>query len=207
MSIVLYEAPMSSATPVVHALVELGVPYEAHTLDLAAGDQRKPEFLALNPQGKVPTLVVDGVPLFEALAILQWLGDTHGVERGLWPSRTTPERLQALSWTAWAYVTCGATLQRLDHARNERVPAEFHNEALAKHTYDELQQLLGLLDARLASRTYLVGDTFSLVDLTVASMVTYGTFCGVSVEDHPNLKRWLQNFQARPSYPKVWGAP
>jgi glutathione S-transferase len=57
----LYAAPMSSATPVVHALAELQVPYELVPIDLSAGDQRRPEFLALNPNGKVPTLVVDGI--------------------------------------------------------------------------------------------------------------------------------------------------
>jgi len=85
MSLTLYAAPMSSATPVVCALAELDIPCEIVMLDLKAGDQKKPDYLALNPNGVVPTLVVDGTPLFEAIAIVQWLGDRYGVERGLWP--------------------------------------------------------------------------------------------------------------------------
>ena len=85
MSLVVHYAPMTSATRVLWALEELGVPYEKVRLDLAAGDQRKPEYLALNPNGKVPLLVHDGEPIFESLAILLHLGETFGVVRGLDP--------------------------------------------------------------------------------------------------------------------------
>src|SRR5690606_9857421 len=105
MSIVFYAAPMSSATPVAWALAELDVPHERVPVDLAAGDQRKPEFLRLNPNGKVPTLVVDGTPRFEALAIMTWLGDRYGTANGMWPPADSPERLPALSWSTWAYVS------------------------------------------------------------------------------------------------------
>jgi len=75
MSIVFYSAPMSSASPVESALAELGVPHEKVSFDLSATRHKQPAFLKLNPNGKVPTLVVDGTPMFEALAIMQWLGD------------------------------------------------------------------------------------------------------------------------------------
>jgi len=98
MSIVLYWHPMSSATPIACALTELGVPHERVKIDIRTGEQRRPEYLALNPNGKVPTLTVDGAPMFEALAIHLWLGHRYGIERGLWPAAGTPEALQALSW-------------------------------------------------------------------------------------------------------------
>lgn len=97
-SIVLYWHPMSSATPVACALAELGVPHRRVKVDIKAGEQRKPEYLALNPNGKVPTLTVDGAPMFEALAIQLWLAEEYGVAKGLWPAAGTPERLQAMSW-------------------------------------------------------------------------------------------------------------
>src|SRR6476620_10228813 len=112
MSMTLYEAPFSSATPVACALAELGLPHERVRFDLSSGLQKQPEFLALNPNGKVPTLVVDGTPMFEALAIIQWLGDRYGVQCGVWPKADSPERLQALSWSTWAYVSLGSVLQR-----------------------------------------------------------------------------------------------
>ena len=96
MSIVLYWHPMSSATPIACALTELAVPHERVKIDIRTGEQRRPEYLAMNPNGKVPTLTVDGAPMFEALAIHLWLGHRFGIERGLWPAAGTPEALQAL---------------------------------------------------------------------------------------------------------------
>ena len=101
MSLTFYFAPQSSASPVACALAELDVEHERVRLDLKAKDQKKPGFLALNPNGKVPTLVVDGTPMFEALAIMLFLGERFGVERGLWPAAKDPARLAALSWCAW----------------------------------------------------------------------------------------------------------
>jgi len=204
MTITLYAAPMSSATPVLTALTELEVPHEMVPMDLSAGDQRKPDFLALNPNGKVPTLVVDGTPMFEALAIMQWLGDRFGVERGLWPASDAPERLVALSWSTWAYVTFGSALTRFIYAESDRIPAELHHPPQAEHMSKELQQLLGLLDARLASCPFLLGDDFSLADLIVGCCVTYGTFCGVSIQTHAHVQAWLARFQARPAYQQTW---
>jgi GST-like protein len=207
MTITLYSAPMSSATPVEHALAELGVPYERVHVDLTKGEQRAPAFLALNPNGKVPTLVVHGTPMFEALAILTWLGETYGVERGLWPAAGTPERLQAMSWSTWAYVTCGAVLQRFNYAGSPRVTAELHSPAMRAHASDELQKLIGLLDAHLARRPWITGERFTLADVAVASMVTYGTYCGVSVEAHAHASAYLARFAAREAFAKVWGSP
>lgn len=204
-SIILYASPMSSAIPVVQALAELEVPHEQVTLDLAAGDQRRPDFLALNPNGKVPTLVVDGTPMFEALAIMQWLGDRFGVERGLWPAADSALRLEALSWSTWTYVTFSATFQRFQHSSSDHVPAERHNRAQAEHAAAELQTLLGLLDARLASHPYVLGATFSLTDLIVGNGINYGNFCGMPVDDHPHVQSWLTRFRARESYGKAMG--
>lgn len=204
MELVLYAAPMSSASPVVNALHELDVPHEIVWLDLSKGDQKRPEALALNPNGKVPTLVYRGTPMFEAVAIMQWLGDRFGVARGLWPSADAPERLTALSWTTWAYVSFGQVLHRLLFASSPDVEARFHNPEVAKASHEELQQLLGVLDGHLAERTNLLGEAFSLADLIVGSVITWATYCGVPVEAHDHVQRWLERFHARASYQKTW---
>jgi len=199
MTITFYYAPMSSATPVKWALAELDVPHEAVKLDLGRGDQRKPEFLALNPNGKVPTLVVDGTPMFEAVAIMQWLGDRYGVAKKVWPAADDPARLQALSWSTWAYVTFGSTLRVLFTATSAQLGPSFHNAAQAEYARNELQNLLGLLDGQLAKRGYLVSDQFTLADLIVAGVVGWATFNNVSVEKHAHVKSWLERCQSRPS--------
>ena len=204
MSITLYAAPMSSAIPVVQALAELDVPHELVLLDLSAGEQRKPEFLALNPNGQVPTLVVDGTPMFEAIAIMQWLGDRFGVERALWPQADDPLRLEALSWTTWAYVTFSSAMKRMLLATSERAPQELHSEAHAKHSRRELQDLLSMLDERLATRDHMLGKDYTLADLIVGNAVTYGTHCGVPIDDHPHVSSWLERVHQRPSFKRVW---
>lgn len=204
MSMILYASPMSSATPVVHALAELRAPYELVPVDLAAGEQKRADFLALNPNGKVPTLVVDGTPMFEALAIMQWLGDRFGVERGMWPAADSPRRLEALSWTTWAYVTYGSALTRWIYTQGSRVGAELHHAGQANRAREELDDALAILDARLVDRPHLLGESFTLVDLIVASVVTYGTYCGVSADAYRNVVAWLARFQSRPGYKETW---
>lgn len=205
MNITLYAAPMSSAIPVVHALEELGVHHELVLMDLEAGDQTKPAFKALNPHGRVPTLVVDGTPMFEALAIMQWLADRYGVERGLWPAPDAPERLEALAWSTWMYVSVGAALQRLIHATSERVDPSLHHAGHAAHARTELQDMLAILDTHLAPRDHLVGDHFTLADLIVANGITYATVVGVATHGHANVEAWLTRFQQRPAYTRAWG--
>jgi GST-like protein len=200
MSIVFYYAPFSSASPVASALAELGVPHEKVTLDLKAGQTRRPEFLARNPNGKVPTLVVDGTPMFEALAILLWLGERHGVERDLWPAASSPARLEAMSWCTWAYVTYASQLGLLAYATSDRLAPEVHNPAQAALAQQELGRLLGILETRLARQKHMLGDAYSLVDLVVASVVGYGVMVGAAVDAFPHVKAWLDRFQSRDAY-------
>lgn len=206
-NITLYEAPMSSASPVVHALTELDIPWERVTIDLKKNEQKKPELLKLNPNGKVPTLVVDGTPMFEALAIMQYLAERFGVEKKLWPAANDPARIEAMSWSTWAYVSYGPAIYRVIQSESERSPKEFHNAAQAKRAREELATLLGILNARLDGRDYILGKDFSLVDLIVCSVVTWGTYCNIPIADYANVSAWSARFQKRPSFQKVWAPP
>ena len=196
-SIVLYWHPMSSATPIAAALAELDVPHERIKVDIKAGEQRRPEYLALNPNGKVPTLTVDGAPMFEALAIQLWLGEQYGVARGLWPAAGTPERLQAMSWCTWAYVTYGAVIVRLQLATmgDERLRSAVHADAAR----EGLDQLLGLLDARLSTQPWMLGAEYSMADLLVGSVTGYSVYIGAPVAKHAHVQAWLTKVQARPA--------
>ena len=203
MSIVFYAAPMSSATPVSWALAELEVPHTRVHVDINAGDQRKPEFLKLNPNGKVPTLVVDGTPMFEALAIMTWLGDRYGVAKGMWPAADSPARLEALSWATWAYVSYGSVVNRLNFATSQRINESVRSEGQAKLARDDLHTLSSVLEARLSAAPYVLGDRFSLADVIVGSVVWYRTLVGGPVDAYPSKKAWLERCQARPTYKAV----
>ncbi|WP_313211033.1 glutathione S-transferase family protein [Stenotrophomonas sp.] len=196
MSLVFYWHPMSSATPIACALAELAVPHERVRIDIRAGEQRTPEYLAINPNGKVPCLVVDGTPMFEALAIHLWLGEHFGVAKGLWPHDGTPARLEAMSWCTWAYVTYGAVIGRVWLATSDDALRDADHAAAAIRT---ATALLDLLQARLSQQPWMLGEAYSLVDLVVGQVVGYGTYLGAAVEAHPAVAAWLQQVQARPA--------
>lgn len=198
MSIVFYRAPMSSASPVDWALGELAIPFERVTLDLAKGQTRTPEFRAINPNGKVPTLVVDGKPMWEGLGIILWLGDRFGVERGLWPVASDPQRMEALTWSVWAYVSFGQIVSRLWLSTSERMP-ELQHSAMAELSKKDAREHLAILEARLEGRDWLLGSAFSLVDVVMASMLIYAGFAGVSFDGLPRVQAWLTRCKERPA--------
>jgi glutathione S-transferase len=193
--IVLYWHPLSSATPIACALAELDVPHQRVKVDITTGEQRRPDYLALNPNGKVPTLTVDAAPMFEALAIELWLGQTYGVKNGLWPAEGSAAQLQAMAWSTWAYVTYGAQLLRLQAANDLGTPDDAHGTAARK----SLDELLGVLDDRLSPQPWMLGEAYTLVDLIVASVVGYSSYIGAPVAAHPTTLAWLQKVQARPA--------
>lgn len=196
MSLVFYWHPMSSATPIACALAELAVPHDRVKIDIRSGEQRTPEYLAINPNGKVPCLVVDGTPLFEGLAIHLWLGEHFGVAKGLWPQDGTPARLEALSWCTWAYVTYGAVIGRVWLATSDDALRNADHAAAGIRT---ATALLDLLEARLSQQPWMLGEAYSLVDLVVGQVVGYGTYLGAAVDAHPAVAAWLQQVQARPA--------
>ena len=191
-------APHVQRLSIASALAELEVAHERVLIDLKAGEQRRPEFLALNPNGAVPTLTVDGAPMFEALAIHLWLGERYGVERGLWPAADTPERLQAMSWCAWSYVTYGAAVWSLSTALHPR-DGEQRDEQQAKRALAQLDRLLAVLDGHLAKQAWIVGASYSLADLVVGSVLGYTAFLGAPIASHRHVQAWLDKVQARPA--------
>jgi glutathione S-transferase len=204
--ITFYYAPMSSASPVVWALAELAVPHRAVKIDLKGTEHKKSEFLKLNPNGKVPTLVVDGTPMFEALAIMQWLGDRYGAEKKLWPAADEPARLQALAWSTWGYVSFGSAIGRLFIATSQRLGPEFRNEPQAELARKEINELLGILDARLAQKKFLLSDQFSLADLIVSGLCGYAAMSGVKLDGHDRVQAWLASCQDRPAFKAAMSA-
>lgn len=201
MSLTFYYTPQSSASRIHWALEELGVPYEKVKLDLRAGDQKKPEYLKLNPNGKVPTLVVDGTPMFESLAILFYLGERYGVDKGLWPREGTRERIEAFTWTTWGSVSLAAEVFKIFSNTSNWTPAESHNAMQADMARQEFHNLLKILDARLQGREYIVGDRFTLADLGNASLLGWATWeLKTDMTQYPAVAAWLGRCRQRPAF-------
>jgi glutathione S-transferase len=202
MSLTFYYAPMTSATRIHWALEELGIPYEKVKIDLAAGDQKKPEYLALNPNGKVPLVVDEGVPIFESTAILIYLGERYGVDKGLFPEATM-QRAEALTWIAWAGVTLGETAGRLMRNTSDRFPAEERNAAAGERAKKEIGEEIAMVDKALEGKDYLLGDKFTFADLAIAGYVPFLARIGADLGPYKNVQAWVGRCTARPGLAKA----
>jgi glutathione S-transferase len=198
MSLTFYYTPMSSATRVHWALEELEVPYEKVKVDLGAGDQKKPEYLALNPNGKVPLLVVDGTPVFESLAILVYLGERYGVDKGLYPPLDL-SRAEVLKWMTWGGATLLDAGGRLLRNVSDRFPADQRNEKAAEAAKKDLADCLGVLDRALSGKEYLVGGKFTFADLALAGYMPFLGRIGADLGPHKNIQAWVGRCTSRPA--------
>jgi glutathione S-transferase len=207
MSVTFFYSPQSSATRIHWSLEELGIPYEKVKLDLRAGDQKKPDFLAINPNGKVPALVVDGTPMFESAALQIYLGERFGVEKGLWPAANTPERAQALTWLIWGQVALGSTIHRYFYNSGSWVPAELQHAAQAGAALKEIHEHLKILEARLNGREFVVGDRFNLADLDLASLLGWALpTAKIEVSAYPHIQDWLGRSTGRAGFKTAMAA-
>src|SRR5438128_2050743 len=102
MSITLYYWPRSSATRVQWCLEELGLAYEKKRVEREY--LRTPEFRAINPEGRIPALVDGDARLFESLAIILYLGEKYGADKGVWPAAGSADRAEAITWTVWGTI-------------------------------------------------------------------------------------------------------
>ncbi len=197
MSITFYYNPMSSAARIHLSLDELGIPYEKVLIDLQAKDQKRPEFLALNPNGKVPTIVIDGQPMFESIAIQIYLGERFGVERGLWPALGSREHMQALTWLCWHQSELAVPL--FSYLQQVSAPAEQRNNHQLETNLAEAHQMLAILDARIGERGNIVHDKWTLVDTDVASTLGWALYAAkLDASQYRHLSAWLGRFQERP---------
>jgi len=202
MGIRLYGLPNSTASRVRWALEELGASYEYVELDRQKGDNRTPEYLAINPTGKVPGLVDDGQTYFESAAIILHLGEKYGCELGLWPA-AGPARAEALCWTVWSTTELHAYLmQWLYHGVDTPVSyaAADRSRATAEYNHGQFLRNLDALEARLSGRDYLLGAGFSLADIPGASSLLTGLALGGDLEGRKNVMAWLDRCRSRPAF-------
>lgn len=205
MSLVFHYAPYSTAGVTHFALEELGIPYEKVKVDITKGDQHTPAFQALNPMQKVPVIVHDGQPIFESAAIAIYLGETFGVERGLFPA-PGGKRGQAIQWIVWTNVSLAEAVNRtILSSTSPRVPKERQNEAMAAWGKADLDARLGILNEHLANRRYVVGETFSLVDAHLAATVGWIAMMEMVPQGLTHVDDWLKRCTARPAYGRTSG--
>ena len=202
MSLTFYYHPYSTAAVTLWQLAELGVAHDKVKLDLGEKrDQDRADFRALNPNGKVPTIVHDGTPIFESAAIAMYLGEVFGVAKNVYPE-PGPRRGEAMKWIVWTNVTLMETFGRYHHNTSDQVPADQRNAKVAEIAKGELAKLVGMLDKTLGGKSWLVGDTFTLADIHVVCFLDYFKMCGFDVAPWPNVVAWIARTEARPSHAK-----
>jgi glutathione S-transferase len=204
MSLTFYFAPMSTASTVHWSLEELGIPYEAVKVDLKDPADKQKKLGPINPNLKVPVLVHDGTVVFESAAIQIYLGETFGVDKGLFPAPGR-ERGEALKWLVWTNVSLGDAVGRWQRNAGEYFPAEQRNAAAGVAGRKDLDQLIGVFEQELGDKSYVLGERISLVDFHLASFFQWMGFLGVDLTPFPKTKAWFERCSARPALAKLGG--
>ncbi|HJV43672.1 glutathione S-transferase family protein [Caulobacter sp.] len=196
----LYGSPSTAGTAIHWLLLELGVPFELRLLDFDKGEHKTADYLALNPDGVVPTLIVDGAPVTQMAGIATLLAERHP-QAGFAPPPGSPERADYLSLSFWL----ANSFQ--PHFRAWFYPHEpaggEAQEAVKAAARARIETGLARLDARLANRSFLVGDRFTTVDLLATILCRWTRNMPKPATAWPNLKRYLDAMRQRPALREV----
>jgi glutathione S-transferase len=199
---VLYYSP-GAASMVVHwLLLELGMPHRLHLVDTATGAQKTPEYLALNPNGVVPTLLLDGTPRFEAAALLMTLADRDPQHRFA-PAHDDPRRAE---YHQWMFHLANAVQPLFRHWWYPHEPAgEAQAEAVRASVAPRIAACWDRLDAQLAKQgPYLLGDQVSAADLYLAMLMRWSRNMPRTATDWPHLAAFAQRMRARPAFAELY---
>ena len=201
----LYYFPSPNPQKVKFAMLELGLECEMIPIDLTKREQRKPEFLALNPFGRLPVLVDGDATIWESHAIIGYLGDKTGKK---WP--TTPAgRAKAMQWLFFlsTHISPPAT----DLAFN-RIAVKFAglpgDEAAIARGEKALPDVIGIVEGHLTKNQWMTGDEFTLVDCAYCPVLNVIEKAGFSFGDFPKVRAYLDAVRARPAWketPKLPG--
>jgi len=192
----------SWATPNGHKvhimLEECGLPYRVHAIDIGAGDQFTPEFLAISPNNKIPAIVdpngPDGAPMsvFESGAILLYLASKTGK---LLPS-STRGKFEVMEWLMFQMGGVGPMLGQAHHFR---IYAPEKIEYAVDRYTNEAKRLYGVMDKRLGTHKYIAGSSYSIADIAIFPWLRSWKNQGIDWVDFPNLKGWFDEIAARPA--------
>lgn len=194
----LYHVPGSRSARVLWLLLELDVPHEIVRLSMADGSLRSPEYLAIHPLGRVPSLEDEEITFYESGAIVQYLLERYG--RGRFePPIASPDRARYLQWFHWGEATLLAPIVAMN-ANRFALPEKDRSEKAIDVAQRQLARILRVLEHGLEGRPYLVGDGFTAADLMVGYGVTLAKLVGELPDDLPAVQAWLTRLAARPAY-------
>ncbi len=190
----LYGTSQSRALRSIWAIEETGIEY-THVPTHYFKDSKTDEYMAINPNGRIPALVDGDLHLFESMAINLYLTKHYG--GALYP-QDAPGEAQAWQWSVWAIseiepLQMQVVIQRLF------VPEDKRDATVIDNAIEGLQRPLKVLDAHLDGREYLLGDAFTVADINLAGVMNLMRMVSIDVAGHANVQRWLDSCYARPA--------
>lgn len=200
----LYYWPTPNGWKITVALEEMGLPYRVHLVNIGAGDQFKPEFLAFSPNNRMPAIIdpegPDGAPIsvFESGAILLYLAR----KTGLFMGTGERDRVAVEQWLMWQMGGVGPMAGQAHHFL-KYAPALDPPQDLpyAKNRYrKEVERLYGVLDRQLARHPYVAGDFLSVADMAIWPWAILWEGQEQTLSDKPHMARWLAELGERPAF-------
>jgi glutathione S-transferase len=198
-----YGMPDTRSTRVLWVLEEANADYEFIKVDLGKGEARQENYLELNPSGKIPTLIHDGLILTESAAICTYISDLFP-DSNLIPACRTAERAVYNQWCYFAMTELEQPLWTMAKHRSV-LPKEYRvREMLVTANY-EFEKILDVFSLRLRDREFLVGDRFTCADLIVANILSWAKRGGKRAMSlrHDNIEQYLERMLSRAAFLRV----
>jgi GST-like protein len=210
----LYSLQTPNGVKIPIALEELGLPYEAHYVSFGTNDQKSPAFVSLNPNGRIPAIIdpngPDGKPigLFESGAILLYLAEKTGK---LIPADAAG-RYETIQWVFFQMGGVGPMFGQFGHFFKAAADKVANNSYPMERYRDEAKRLLGVLEGRLQDRQWIMGDEYTIADITTfpwirGADVFYGGREVLEYAKFPAVMAWLERCIARPASTKGLNVP
>jgi GST-like protein len=174
-------------------LEEVEIPYTIHMINISKGEQFTPEYIAINPNSKIPAMIdrETEITVFESGAILMYLAEKT---RKFLP-HNLKARFQVIEWLMFQMAGIGPMFGQLGHFKNvapEKIP-------YAINRYEkEVLRLLSVLDGQLEKNEFIASD-YSIADMATFPWIVGYQFVGLTLDNHPHLKRWIETMQQRPA--------
>jgi GSH-dependent disulfide-bond oxidoreductase len=209
----LYSLPTPNGVKVSIMLEEIGLPYEPHLVDFGKDDQKTPEFLSLDPNGKIPAILDPNgpggkpLPLFESGAILQYLGEKTGKLLSADPAL----RWETIQWVHFQMGGIGPMFGQVGFF-HKFAGKDYEDKRPRDRYVNESKRLLGVMESHLANRQWFVGDEFTIADISMLGWVRnlvgfYGARELVEFDAFKHVPAWLERGLARPAVQRGLNIP
>ena len=194
----IYGSPRTSAGRCFWALEEVGASYDKVDVDMRAGKHKEADYLAINPNGKIPALVDGDYSLWESMAINSYLAHEYKPEL---LGESNKDKGLVNQWSTWAIAELQPPVIDI-FIQMVFVPEDKRNQNIIDNAQKKLPEMLAILDNELKDSEMLVADKFSLADLNIASVVMICEAIRFDITSFKEIKRWMETISKRPAFEK-----